>query len=278
MRVRLSKSVVHGRRGVMSRLVALLVIGVLGFPLSAATAAPSRVLTVTGAPNAFTEVSFPTQVRLATSATAKARPSYATKGTYAGVYVEPVHGNGRVAGTLLLRAMPSLSNVPFPIGAEAWLPPGRYRVHLIGDAPATVRISVEGLRRDLTVVTKNRSEIVATWISRGIAGVATPADRTILPFTVRRPTLTIVADAHESTGFYGRSDVCVRARTNGLSPCLDGNAGHGSYWGGYPFRWTMGGAAVYAPGTLPLGDLEAEFLDVAVAAPPRLTAFVMTVN
>lgn len=119
---------------------------------------------------------------------------------------------------------------------------------------------------------------MARWVSRGVAGVATPADRTIVPFTVRRRTLTVVAEAHESTGFYGRRDVCVRERTNGLSPCLDGNSGHGWYSGVYPFRWTLGGAAAYHPGALPLGELEAEFLDLAVAVPHGMTTFVMTLN
>ena len=151
-------------------------------------------------------------------------------------------------------------------------------MHLIGDAPTTVKIRVAGLRRDLTVTTKTRADVVATWVSRGVAGVATPADRTIVPFTVRRRTLTVVAEAHESTGFYGQRDVCVRERTNGLSPCLDGNSGHGWYSGVYPFRWTLGGAAAYHPGALPLGELEAEFLDVAVAVPHGMTTFVMTLN
>ena len=88
--------------------------------------------------------------------------------------------------------------------------------------------------RDLTVTTKTRADVVATWVSRGVAGVATPADRTIVPFTVRSRTLSVVAEAHESTGFYGQRDVCVRERTNGLSPCLDGNSGHAPVLGRLP--------------------------------------------
>jgi hypothetical protein len=258
---------------------ALLLVGLVGLPVSAATAAPApRTLTVRGVPNAYAEVTFAGRVRFETSATGNARPAYSVSGTYGGVYVEPVRGAGPVAGTVLLRAMPGLSDVPFPIAPQGWLPAGRYRIHLIGDAATTVRVRVEGLRRDLTVTTRTRSDVVAKWVSRGIGGVPTPADRTIVPFTVRRTTVTVVAETHESTGFYGRRDVCVRERTNGLSPCLDGNAGHGSYSGVYPLRWTLGGAAAYRPGTLPVGDLEAEFLDAAVGAPHGLTTFVMTVT
>lgn len=260
-------------------LLAVLLVGLVGVPPSAAAAAPRlRTLTVRGLPNAYAELTFASRVRFETSATSKAPPSYDAKGTYAGAYVEPVRGDGPVAGTVLLRAMPSLSDVPFPLGPQGWLPPGRYRVHLIGDASTTVKIRVEGLRRDLTVTTKTRADVVAQWVSRGVAGVATPADRAIVPFTARSRTLTVVAEAHESTGFYGRRDVCVRKRTNGLSPCLDGNAGRGWYWGVYPLRWTLGGAAVYRPGVLPVGELEVEFFDLAVAVPHGLTTFVMTLN
>ncbi len=246
---------------------------------SPATAAPQlRTLTVRGVPNTYTEVTFPTRVRLETSSAAKARPTFDARGTYAGAYVEPVRGDGPVAGAMLLRAMPDLSDVPFPLGPQGWLPAGRYRVHLLGDAATTVRIRVEGLRRDLTVTTRTRSGVDAEWVDRGVAGVATPVDRTIVPFTAHRRTLTVVAEMHESTGFYGRRDVCVRERTNGLSPCLDGNAGHGGYWGVYPFRWRLGGAAVYPPGALPVGALEVEFLDAAVAAPHGMTTFVMTLT
>lgn len=263
----------------MRPLAVVLLAGLVGVPVPAATAAPVlRTVTVRGVPNAYAEVTFTGRVRFETSATTKAPPSYDAKGTYAGAYVEPLRGDGPAAGTVLLRGMPGLSDVPFPLAPQGWLPPGRYRVHLLGDAPTTVRIRVEGLRRDLTVTTRTRADVVAQWVRRGAAGAATPVDRTIVPFTARRRTLTLVAGAHESTGFYGRRDVCVRPRTNGLSPCLEGNAGRGWYQGVYPIRWTLGGAAVYYPGALPLGELEAEFFDLAVAVPHGLTTFVMTLN
>lgn len=259
------------------RLVAILLAGMIGVPASAVAAAPTQhTLTVRGTPNAYAEVTFAGRVRLETST--KARPTYDTKGTYAGAYVEPVRGEGPVSGTVLLRALPGLSDVPFPLGPQDWLPSGRYRVHLMGDAPTTVKIRVYGLRRDLTVTTRTRTNVAARWVSRGVAGVTMPVDRAIVPFTVQRRTLTVVAETHESTGFYGRRDICVRKRTSGLSPCLDGNAGHGSYSGVYPLRWTMGGATAYHPGALPFGEFEVEFFDAAVATPHALTTFVMTVN
>lgn len=105
------------------RLVAVLVVGLVGVPASAFAAAPTlRTLTVRGVPNAYAEVTFAGRVRFET--TTKSRPSYDAKGTYAGAYVEPVRGDGPVAGTVLLRAMPSLSDVPFPLGPQGWLPPG----------------------------------------------------------------------------------------------------------------------------------------------------------
>lgn len=258
-------------------LVAVLAVTVLGAPATVAGAATaSHTLTVQGVPNAYTEVRFAGRVRLATST--NARPTFATTGTYAGVYLEPVRGDGPGAGTVLLRAMPGLSDVPIPIGSQSWLPAGSYRVHLLGDATTAVTVRLEGLARGLVVTTKTRSRVAATWVGRGVAGVTAPADRTIVPFTVHRRTLTLIAAGQESTGFYGQRDICVRERGTGLAPCLDGNAGHGRYWSVYPLRWTMGGAAVYRPGTLPLGELEVEFLDVTVATPHRMAAFVMSVD
>lgn len=259
-------------------LMAGLLVCLVAAPATAASAAPAtRTLTVRGLPNAYAEVTFGGRVRLDTSGTAKAPPVYDAEGTYAGAYVEPV-GYGAAAGTLLLRAMPGLSDAAFPLGTQSWLPAGRYRVHLLGDAATTVRIRAEGLRRDLTVTTRTRSALDVTWVERGVAGVATPADRTIVPLTVRSRTLTVLAASHDSTGFYGRSEICVRARTDGRSPCLDGNAGHGTYWGVYPYRWTMAGAAVYRPGAFAAGELEVEFVDAAVAVPHSLATFVLTLN
>lgn len=261
------------------RFLGILLVCLLGVPAGPVAAAPVlRTLTVRGAPNSYVEVTFAGRVRFETSMTSKAPPSYDARGTYAGVYVEPVRGTGPVAGTILLLGMPVLSDYPFPLGPQGWLPAGRYRVHLLGDAPTTVRVRAEGLRRSLTVTTRTRSDVVATWVSRGVAGVATPVDRTIVPFEMRRKTLAVVSAMHESTGFYGRRDVCVRLRTSGLSPCLYGNSGRGWYWGVYPIRWSLGGASAYHPGELPVGEYEAEFLDAAVAAPHGLPTFVMTVN
>ena len=261
------------------RLAALLLAALAGAPSAPASAAPAlRTLTVHGVENAYTEVTFATRVRLETFARSATPPVYDTTGTYAAVYVEPVRGTGPVSGTILLRGMPGLSDVPFRLGPQGWLPPGRYRVHLLGDAQTTVRVRAAGLTRDMTVTTTRPSEVDATWVARGVAGVPTPVDRTIVPFTVRPRTLTVISSTHESTGFYGRRDVCVRGRSDGRSPCLEGNAGRGWYWGVYLISWTMGGAAVYHPGELAPGDFEVEFLDAAIAKPDGLPAFVMTVN
>ena len=243
-----------------------------------AAAPPLRTVTVRGRPNAYAEVNFASRVRFETSSTSKAPPAYDAHGTYAGVYVEPVRATVPVAGTALLRGMPELSDVHFPLAPPEWLPAGRYRVHLLGDAATTVRVQVAGLRRDLAITTTTPSAVRARWVPRGVAGVATPVDRTIVPFTVQPRTLALFGAMHDSTGFYGRRDVCVRPRSDGLSPCLDGNAGRGWYWGLYPFRWTLGGAASYHPGELRPGEYEAEFLDIAVAVPHGLPTFVLTLN
>jgi hypothetical protein len=265
----------------MRRLVTAIVVATVAavLPVTATAAPRFRTLTVQGPGNTYADVSFSSRVRLATSMTSEMRPRYTATGTYAGVYVTPVHGPGPAAGTFLMRAFRMLSDLPFPLGpVDAWLPPGRYRVHLLGDAPATVRISVEGLGRDVSVRTATPSPVHATLLQRGVAGVSAPADRTIVPFTVGPDTVTVVASVHESSAFAGRREVCVRERTDGLSPCLDGNAGRGWYYSVVPIEWGIGGAAAYHPGELPAGPSEVEFLDVTVGAPKALQAFVMTLS
>lgn len=238
-----------------------------------------RTLTVRGAGNTFTDVTFTARVRLSTAASSKTPPEYTTDASYAGVFVAPLGRPGPGAGTVLLRGMPVLSRLAFALGPpQEWLPPGRYRVHLLGDAPATVRIRAEGLRRDLTVTTTRPSSVRGGYLDRGLAGVTTPASRTVVPFDVQPTTLTIVSSEQRSTAVYGRRDVCVRPRSDGTSPCLEGNANRGWYWSVYSIDWSIGGAAVYSPGKLPNGSFEVEFLDVSVGAVDNFYTFVLTLN
>lgn len=265
----------RGRR----RAAALSLAALLVTPAVPATAQPAaRTLTVTGVANAYTDVTFSSRVHLSTAAHAGSPPRFEGSGTYSGVYVTPLHGNGPAAGTILLRGLPLLSDVPFPLSGTDWLPAGRYRVHLLGDAPATVRIRVDGLRRDVLVRTATGSDVSATLLRRAVAGVDLPVDRTVIPLTVRRPTLTILASSHRSTGFVGRRGICVRARAPVQSPCLQGTSGYGWYYGVIPFDWGIAGAAGFHPGDLPAGEYDAEFFDYTAGASKGMYAFAMTLN
>ena len=271
---------VANRKAMRTRLV-LLVCGtsLLAGLAGPAAAATPRTLTVRGERNTFADVTFTTRIRLSTSTSSKTPPRYATSGSYAAVFVEPLGRVGAGAGTVLLNGLPGWEDVPFPLAPPGdWLAPGRYRVHFMSDAPGAVRIAVEGLRRDLTVVTARRSPVSGGFLDRDVAGVAPVADRTVVPLDIRPNTLTIVASVHRSTAVYGRRDVCVRSGTNALSPCLEGNGGRGWYWGVTPIEWTIGGAAVYSPGELPTGPAEVEFLDATVGVPDEVYRFVLTLN
>lgn len=250
----------------------------IGAPAPVVAAPPARILTVRGPGNTYADVTFPTRFRLSTSAVSKTPPRYTTEATYSGVYLTPLTHAGSGAGTILLRGMPGLSDVPFPLGPQEWLAPGRYRVHLLGDASGAVRISVDGLRRSTTVVTSAPSDVTGGFLDRDVAGISTVADRTVVPLTVRPDTLTVVSAEHRSTAFYGRRETCVRSRTGGLSPCLEGNAGRGWYWGVYPIDWSIGGASAYWPGELPAGEAEVEFLDATVGVPHDFHGFTLTLH
>jgi len=265
--------------GVLGRLlvsICALALLAVGAP-PATSAAPQRTLVVEGVPNAYADVTFPTRFRLTTAYDREVPPVVESDGTYAGAYVTPLRG-GPASGTFVVRGMRMLSDLPFPIGPETWQPPGRYRVHLLGDAPTTVRLRVDGLRRDVRVRTAKRSDVVASFLHRGVIGVATPVDRTVVPLTVRRSTLVVFASSHESTGFYGRRDMCVRMREPTPSPCLKGNSGRGWYWNALVGTGGLAGASAYHPGELPVGEAEVEFLDAAAAAPVEILGFTMTLN
>lgn len=257
---------------------------VAGLLLAAGTATPStaqpasRTLTISGRVNGFADVTFPTAVRLGTSRHAAVPPVVTGTASYAGAYLTPLDGAGPSAGTIILRAFPMFGDTPFALTTHTSLPAGRYRVHLLGDAPTTVRMSIDGVRRDVSVRTRTPSDVTAQQVGRGVAGVDTPVDRAVVPFTVRPVTLAVVASSHESTAFAGRREVCIRSRTDGLSPCLDGNGGRGWYWAVVPVRWRLGGAAVVNPGELPTGPAEVEFLDYSAGAPHDLHAFVLTLH
>lgn len=250
-----------------------------GIPASATAATPERALTVRGAGNTYADITLATAVRLSTSTAARTPPRFTTSGSYAAVYVEPVGRAAPGAGTVLLNGLAGWEDVPFALGPPAtWLPPGRYRVHLLGDGGGSVRVEAQGLRRDVTVTTTRPSNVAGGFLDRDVAGASLPADRTVVPLTIRPNTLTIVASQQRSTAFYGRRDVCVRSGTDPLSPCVEGNAGRGWYWGVTPIEWTVAGAAVYSPGELPNGPAEVEFVDATVGVPHDVHRFVLTVN
>jgi len=264
-------------RGRVAGLCTAAVLAATAMPAAAATPA-MRTLVVTGVPNAYAEVTFTSRVRLSTDLFAALPPRIEGTGTYGGAYVTPVRGSGPAEGTLLLRALPLLDDLPFPLGPQGWLPPGRYRVHLLGDGPTTVRIRVEGLRRDVAVRTRTPSDVVATLRRRGVAGVGTPVERTVVTLPVRSRTLTVAASAHRATGFVGRREMCVRPRVPTPPPCTKGTAGRGGYYSVVPMDAGLAGAAIYYPGRLPVGDVEAEFLDVTGGVSRELYAFTLSLN
>ncbi|HEX8002246.1 MAG TPA: hypothetical protein VF519_06090 [Mycobacteriales bacterium] len=131
----------------MRRLaVALLVLGALAAP---ARADHERFFTVSGNGPGYVDVRFPTAVRLDGGLT-----KFRTTGRVAGVYVHPLT-RGITASELVV-SVRDIGLVGDSSGAVT-LPAGAYRVYLISDGRASLRMLAHGLRDNVTVQAAHRA-------------------------------------------------------------------------------------------------------------------------
>jgi len=124
--------------------------------LVAGTAVPAyadhdRFLTISGDGAGYVDVRFDTQVTFESQWS-----RYTTTGRVAGYYVR---GVGAAWDAPYAHAV-SVRDFGVAAGSSA-LPPGTYRVYLVADGRASVRIHVRGLRHDLSVRVAHRRPLTA---------------------------------------------------------------------------------------------------------------------
>lgn len=122
---------------------ALLVVGALAVP---AHADHERYLTVSGDGPGYVDVRFTSPVSLDGGLT-----KFRTSGSVAGLYVRPL-----TRGVTAYEVVVSVRDVGLLGGGVAELPAGTYRVYLVTDGHASVRILAKGLHDHVTVRASHR--------------------------------------------------------------------------------------------------------------------------
>lgn len=266
-------------------------------PVSAAPSRPA-VYTVVADRAASIDVMFRFPVTLVT-----ARSTMRGTGSYAGYYVQPLTGDpGGGVGELVLNGAATAGDEsePVPVGlGDAFersgenkvIPPGRYRLHVLGDAATTVRLALRGApaSRSLRAGRPSAFEGVARDVAR-LAGQPGPAARTAeLPITVssaRSLTFVVMSFEYRSvgTGVVGGYSAClspadVPGRCHG-GPYVPGNVEYDyEYWTRY--EWftipvpRCGGAVTlaryYSNGAAVRGERGASFVVALDAVLDRFT-------
>lgn len=240
-----------------------------------------RTLTVRGSRNAYVDVTFKSSFRLYRDEFDGNPPVFSAKGAYAGVYLTRLGGGddeSPSAGTLLVAGMPGWRDWALGFGTGDYLSAGRYRVHLLADAQATVKVSVAGLAKDLTLTPTTRSRTRGRLVHRTVNGVDLPVDRTFIPVNLRAPTMTVLAASHDATGAGGDQRICLHTPDD-ARPCeLGGGIGGGFTVVGTPGAYGMGTAMFVYPGEAPAGEAEAEYVDATVGVPDSMYAFALTIE
>ena len=213
---------------VTRRARAALVVGAVfgaGFAVPSEAAPPFRTLVFRARANASLDITFPRSVTL------DGWKIQTTGGrNYVGFYLQPLTGKPDAgAGAVRFHGyrIPGFTWAPLPVGVDdGWaftsdsttrtLPAGRYRLHVLADAPAEVRIPVVGFTaKPLHATRPTRvshlvKDVTSELVPRVPGGTATPgAARADLPFTVPSErtisfaSLQVLRHGHRSTAGVG---------------------------------------------------------------------------
>lgn len=187
-------------------LIAVTTASVLAVPY--AGAAPSGRLELSGSRASQTEI-----VLRRSSEILASDFRMKTKGTYAGIAVQD--NKGQVVAFLMnvqtwIDSRPSVAGVPMASMNEfsrATLKPGRYRLLLLADAPATVSVRVTGDLGRKVKATRSYDDNVTLADVRGPVGAAVHTGT--VPADLRKSKYAVVAQYIETDGQQGQvTDVC----------------------------------------------------------------------
>lgn len=194
-----------------------------------------------------------------------------TTGTYVGFVIERVGHNVPLVGAVRVPQfdLGKLALTLMPLGTERTLPPGKYRIHLLTDGEATVRIAMTGLSHDLVRKPRGPSPVEGGIVDIGHAG----SGYATIPVSIApRTTLAMAA--------YIRTDLSV---AHALSACVGrltdlcqtrSDRGRVVIWRGVSEAFMQ---QVYGPGELPVkGATDVSFTAASVGAAQVLQGFALT--
>jgi len=257
----------------------LLVLGLA--PMAAEAAPPQGMLVVRGSSSASVDVTIKSTfvAHMGVFESTFTAPRVTTRGTYAGVWIEPIGEPHEATGFYTIPATDTPQGKRHVMGFDAYAKrfgPGRYRIHLVTDGASEVRVRVDGLPRGLTLTPRRA---VPSW-GRVVDVRTTPADHAgekYLSFRVRQGSRTTVGawidapDALSTT-----SSICLTHEGSSV-PCPVNGRGwsHGTgKGGGWAAEWWHFGAGALPPS----GEQEVQYIQSApgVTAPVEMLAFAIT--
>ena len=187
------------------------------------------------------------------------RTTVTTKGRFGGFYLEPESGDeaatpGRSIGVVVLDEVHAPNEPPFPLPLSdpgGTVRAGRYRIYLIADGPAQVKIPIDGSGSRRVAVTRpaNASALVEQ------LPVSAVSVEGMQPITLARRSVSLSTIlVGRFRGYVGTIGACL-AETESTCPGADG-----AYTGFFVspidevnFSWTV----FYKPGAKPAGNYDA---------------------
>lgn len=228
----------------------------------------SGVIEITGNESGTVVVDFPRPVELLSFSNLGDRPHLErpgyiagqTKGAYAGWYMQRLPGLEPVAGFLTVRGLDRDLGEPLPVSlvrkSPQVIPPGRYRVMLLGDGPSTafIRTIEDWVPSRLHAATPHGV------VSSGVLGWDVPGGHSASPVVITDPVTGIYELEWHAADLAGASHsvicitpspdiTCALSATTGLP-----GGGGGFHVGGPGTRFAGVGVRHREPGEIPPGD------------------------
>lgn len=242
----------------------------------------AHMLVVRGAKSATVDVTFRTRIRPHTDVFVPGnQPTATTKGTYAAVWLQSLDKPRLGAGSAVIPAITGTDPVGWGSSdrEDMSLPAGRYRVRLVTDGTSEVRLPVDGLARDLVVRPTGRSTDAGKLVHRRpVPGVDLPADRTVIPVSIRSTSITLLASGTAyDPAVAGHGEICLHDSGPQLPCAVNGGSGGGfdTIGAGSGSSWQ---AAFFYPGDVTPGEHDAEFTDATVGVASGYYAFALSIN
>lgn len=184
----------------------------------------------------------------------------ATKGDFAGWYLQRLPGLEPVAGFLTIRGLDSDLGEPYPVGlVPNWpevIPAGKYRVMLIGDGPSSAFIRTLEDWVPSRVAASQPHDVATSGHLRWVQ----PGGQEVAPFVLTDPQAVVFEWSWNTTEMVGANHAvtCITPRqdsTCALSATVGMPGGGGGLFVGMPGSSGAGiGSRIGQPGEVPPGE------------------------